>query len=155
MRPCHDDGDSPSQPLAPTPHPIRSCREMSFRSVFIATAVQPQKSGAERGNGDATEGGMGAGGIKDGPGFEEDGAWGGVVLCLWGCVTRRRGGGMLGFWLRPTACVHTSSFLPTYKTNVAAPLPDGGLGEEEVAEVLRMRQTPDLYKRLAERYFFG
>ena len=32
-----------------------------------------------------------------------------------------------------------------------APLPNGGLGEEEVEEVLRMRQTPDLYKRLAER----
>lgn len=33
----------------------------------------------------------------------------------------------------------------------AAPLPNGGLGEEEVEEVLRMRQTPDMYKRLAER----
>jgi hypothetical protein len=32
-----------------------------------------------------------------------------------------------------------------------APLPNGGLDDEEVADVRRMRQTPDLYKRMAER----
>lgn len=30
-------------------------------------------------------------------------------------------------------------------------LPNGGLTDEEVEEVRAMRQTPDLYKRLAER----
>lgn len=58
---------------------------MSFRTVFVATAVQPQKSGAEKHDGDAT-GGMGAGGIKDGPSLEEDGAWVGVGVgvCMMG-----------------------------------------------------------------------
>lgn len=47
-----------------------SCREMSFRTAFVATAVQPQRSGAESRDGN---GGMGMGGIKDGPSLEEDG----------------------------------------------------------------------------------
>ena len=62
-----------------------------------------------------------------------------------GCVV---GLGMF-FWLTYTdRHASTNDLTPPKKP---APLPNGGLGEEEVGEVLRMRQTPDLYKRLAER----
>jgi hypothetical protein len=56
---------------------------MSFRTVFIATAVQPQRTGAEKKEGGG--GGMGMGGIKDGPSLEDDGACL-VRLCGGSCV---------------------------------------------------------------------